>query len=111
MIRRWSEEGLHLFIAVSAEVLLGTVFLELLPVLGSAAALEVHEEHAGHGHAAHASTLPWLAALELEPLARAGAEHGEAEEWVACACAAVLALLIVATGYRALVRRMTGARA
>jgi len=63
VIRRWSEKGLHLFIAVSAGVLLGTVFLELLPALGSAAALEIEGEHAGHGHAAHASTLPWLATL------------------------------------------------
>ncbi len=61
VIRRWSEKGLHLFIAVSAGVLLGTVFLELLPELGSAAAVE--EGHEGHGHEPHPSTAPWLAAL------------------------------------------------
>ena len=52
--RRWGDRGLHLLIAVSAGIFLGTVFLHLLPELAAAAG---HDEHG------HSDPLPWLAAL------------------------------------------------
>lgn len=52
--RRWGDRGLHLLIAASAGIFLGTVFLHLLPELAAAA------EHDEHGHS---EPLPWLAAL------------------------------------------------
>lgn len=53
LARRWSDRGLHLFIAVSAGIFLGTVFLHLLPELAHVAAADE-----GHGESG-----PWLAAL------------------------------------------------
>lgn len=47
VMRRWGDRGLHLFIALSAGVFLGTVFLHILPEL---AALSGGESHAGHDH-------------------------------------------------------------
>ena len=60
LFRRWSERGLHLFVAVAAGIFLGTIFLHLLPELAGV-------ELAGQGEvpaAALAPTLgPWIAAL------------------------------------------------
>ncbi|MEY2808321.1 MAG: Zinc transporter, partial [Planctomycetota bacterium] len=42
--RRWTERGLHLFVALAAGIFLGTIFLHLLPHLAGG---EVHE---GHDH-------------------------------------------------------------
>lgn len=60
--RRWGQGGLHVFVAASAGIFLGMVFLHLIPEM---AGLEL----LGHGHAhahdpdpAH-SLLPWGAAL------------------------------------------------
>lgn len=59
--RRWSERGLHLFVAVSAGVFLGTIFLHLLPHLAGQehghGGGEDHGEHGDHG------LVPWIAAL------------------------------------------------
>ncbi|MBK7643178.1 MAG: SO_0444 family Cu/Zn efflux transporter [Planctomycetes bacterium] len=60
LFRRWSERGLHLFVAVAAGIFLGTIFLHLLPELAGV-------ELAGHGeaseHGAGPSMGPWIAAL------------------------------------------------
>jgi zinc transporter ZupT len=52
--RRWSERGLHAFVAVAAGVFLGTVFLHLLPHLASS-----HPEVTSSARA----LAPWAAAL------------------------------------------------
>ncbi len=58
LFRRWSDRGLHLFVAVSAGIFLGTTFLHLLPELAGVG-------HAGHEHAheGEAGLGPWIAAL------------------------------------------------
>jgi len=60
LFRRWSERGLHLFVAVAAGIFLGTIFLHLLPELAGV-------ELAGRGEGQTAlggPTLgPWIAAL------------------------------------------------
>lgn len=56
--RRWTERGLHLFVALAAGIFLGTIFLHLLPHLAGG---EVHEGH-DHGPVSHGSG-PWVAAL------------------------------------------------
>ena len=56
--RRWSERGLHLFVALAAGIFLGTIFLHLLPHLAGG---EVHEGH-DHGPVTHGLG-PWVAAL------------------------------------------------
>lgn len=58
--RRWGDRGLHLFIAASAGIFLGTVFLHLLPEL---AAISGHDHHGGGEHGAGGDPLPWFAAL------------------------------------------------
>ncbi len=66
LYRRWSERGLHLFVAIAAGIFLGTIFLHLLPHLAG-----LEQEHAAavvaapHAHPhEHASSLgPWIAAL------------------------------------------------
>src|SRR6185436_17934339 len=60
LYRRWSERGLHLFVALAAGVFLGTIFLHLLPHM---AGIDVHpgEAHAEHG--ASGGLGPWVAAL------------------------------------------------
>jgi zinc transporter ZupT len=47
LYRRWSERGLHLFVAISAGIFLGAIFLHLLPELSRAGT----------------TLLPWAAAL------------------------------------------------
>ena len=66
--RSWGQRGLHVFVAASAGIFLGMVFLHLIPEM-------VGMGHAGHGHGhghAHghghdhgdpSSLLPWAAAL------------------------------------------------
>jgi len=59
--RRWSERGLHLFVAVAAGVFLGTVFLHLLPSL---AGVDVHGKVEGAlRERAEPSLAPWVAAM------------------------------------------------
>jgi uncharacterized membrane protein YraQ (UPF0718 family) len=59
--RRWSERGLHMFVAVAAGVFLGTVFLHLLPHL---AGVEAHGGGDGFPRSgAEPSLAPWVAAL------------------------------------------------
>lgn len=48
--RRWSEEGLHALVALSAGIFLGAVFLHLVPELAVAAGHWDGEGHEGHGH-------------------------------------------------------------
>lgn len=55
---RWTERGLHLFVALAAGIFLGTIFLHLLPHLAGG---EVHEGH-DHGPVPHGPG-PWVAAL------------------------------------------------
>jgi len=55
--RRWSERGLHVFVAVAAGVFLGTVFLHLLPHLAG-----MSGEHPEQG-LPEAPLAPWAAAL------------------------------------------------
>ncbi len=57
--RRWDERGLHLFIAASAGIFLGTVFLHLLPELGQASS---HDHRHGESQLL-GDSLPWFAAL------------------------------------------------
>lgn len=65
LYRRWSERGLHAFVALAAGIFLGTIFLHLLPHL---AGVELDDGH-GHGHshgpaaAAGHPLVPWIAAL------------------------------------------------
>ncbi|MFO1009800.1 MAG: SO_0444 family Cu/Zn efflux transporter [Planctomycetota bacterium] len=59
LYRRWSDRGLHVFVALAAGIFLGTIFLHLLPHLAGV-------EGDGHAHAAEAGEpglLPWVAAL------------------------------------------------
>jgi zinc transporter ZupT len=59
--RRWSERGLHLFVAVAAGVFLGIVFLHLLPSL---AGVRLHGVAKGDTSApVEPSLAPWIAAL------------------------------------------------
>jgi uncharacterized membrane protein YraQ (UPF0718 family) len=62
VLRRWGDRSLHLFIALSAGLFLGTVFLHILPELGL---LGAGGEHAGHDHATGSGgrLVPWTAAL------------------------------------------------
>jgi len=63
VMRRWGDRGLHLFIALSAGVFLGTVFLHILPEI---AALSGGGGHAGHDHGGEAGAEglgAWAAAL------------------------------------------------
>jgi len=60
LFRRWSERGLHLFVAVAAGIFLGTIFLHLLPDL---AGVELAGHAEGHAQPAGPSLGPWIAAL------------------------------------------------
>ncbi len=60
LVRRWSDKGLHLFVAASAGIFLGSVFLHLLPELAGGGGDHAHH---GHAHAAVDSPAPWAAAL------------------------------------------------
>lgn len=65
LYRRWSDRGLHVFVAVAAGIFLGTIFLHLLPHLAGA---DLGGEHAGHAHAEGSGEhgggiMPWAAAL------------------------------------------------
>jgi hypothetical protein len=60
LFRRWSERGLHLFVAVAAGIFLGTIFLHLLPDL---AGVELAGRGAGRGAPGSATLGPWIAAL------------------------------------------------
>jgi len=60
LYRRWSDRGLHIFVALAAGIFLGTIFLHLLPEMAG-----VDHGHA-HDHGAGAATgglAPWIAAL------------------------------------------------
>ncbi|MCA8980988.1 MAG: ZIP family metal transporter, partial [Planctomycetes bacterium] len=58
LVRRWSDRGLHNFVAASAGIFLGTVFLHLLPELAGG------DSHGhAHVHASVDSSMPWAAAL------------------------------------------------
>jgi zinc transporter ZupT len=60
--RRWSERGLHVFVAIATGVFLGTIFLHLLPELAAATARDADTDAGGSsGHAV--ALLPWWAAL------------------------------------------------
>jgi len=60
--RRWSERGLHIFVAIATGVFLGTIFLHLLPELAVATARVT--DTAGGASAGRAVALrPWWAAL------------------------------------------------
>ncbi len=64
LFRRWSERGLHLFVALAAGIFLGTIFFHLLPHL---AGVE-HSDAPGHIHGTPADAIahsvwPWGAAL------------------------------------------------
>ena len=63
--RRWSERGLHLFVALAAGIFLGTIFLHLLPHLAGAAGEHAQEGAEAAHHAGHAGFAlgPWIAAL------------------------------------------------
>jgi len=58
VMRRWGDKGLHLFIALSAGIFLGTVFLHILPELA-----HVEGGHEGEAHSEEPNLLPWVAAL------------------------------------------------
>jgi uncharacterized protein len=110
VIRRWSEKGLHLFIAVSAGIFLGTVFLHLLPELGGGAVEE--------GHGGHPSTLPWVAALAgflglflLEKVWLRGNEERERVDphtviWVSAYIGLYLHAFVAGLGFSALEGKM-----
>lgn len=60
LFRRWSERGLHLFVALSAGIFLGTIFFHFLPHLAGVG----HGGGDAHLHAADTPSLwPWGAAL------------------------------------------------
>lgn len=64
LFRRWSERGLHVFVALAAGIFLGTIFFHLLPHL---AGVE-HADAPGHVHGTPADAIahsvwPWGAAL------------------------------------------------
>jgi uncharacterized membrane protein YraQ (UPF0718 family) len=60
LFRRWSERGLHLFVAVAAGIFLGTIFLHLLPEL---AGVELAGRGEGQATAGGPTLGPWIAAL------------------------------------------------
>jgi uncharacterized membrane protein YraQ (UPF0718 family)/zinc transporter ZupT len=61
LYKRWSDRGLHAFVAVTAGIFLGTIFLHLLPDL---AGVDVGGGHARVGPASEPPALmPWVAAL------------------------------------------------
>ncbi len=64
VLRRWGSKSLHLFIALSAGVFLGSVFLHILPELAGFGGGAAHAGH-DHGHAAGGGMGlgPWVAAL------------------------------------------------
>lgn len=62
LFRRWSERGLHLFVALSAGIFLGTIFFHLLPHLAGVGHEEGHVHAPGAEEVAH-SVWPWGAAL------------------------------------------------
>ncbi len=62
LYRRWSERGLHLFVALAAGIFLGTIFFHLLPHLAGVG----HDHETGHASGAEEiahSVWPWGAAL------------------------------------------------
>ncbi len=60
LFRRWSERGLHLFVALSAGIFLGTIFFHFLPHLAGVG----HGGGDAHAEGAHTESLwPWGAAL------------------------------------------------
>jgi uncharacterized membrane protein YraQ (UPF0718 family) len=61
LYRRWSERGLHLFVAVAAGIFLGTIFLHLLPHLAGAG--DEHEGPIAHVASEAGSLAPWVAAM------------------------------------------------
>lgn len=61
LYRRWSEQGLHAFVALAAGIFLGTIFLHLLPHLAGVD-LDAGHAHAPAGAAGHV-LVPWIAAL------------------------------------------------
>jgi len=61
VMRRWGDRSLHLFIALSAGIFLGTVFLHILPELGGVHGAGPHSD--GHDHGSSGSLIPWAAAL------------------------------------------------
>lgn len=71
VLRRWGDKSLHVFIALSAGLFLGTVFLHILPELGAlhggGQAGHGHGAHEGHDHGAEPAGFgplaPWAAAL------------------------------------------------
>jgi len=56
VVRRWGDRSLHLFIALSAGIFLGTVFLHILPELGAMGGIGSPGEEGGF-------LAPWAAAL------------------------------------------------
>ncbi|MBL8861331.1 MAG: SO_0444 family Cu/Zn efflux transporter [Planctomycetes bacterium] len=60
LYRRWSERGLHLFVALAAGIFLGTIFFHLLPHL---AGVEHEHAHSGLAEEVAHSVWPWGAAL------------------------------------------------
>lgn len=62
LFRRWSERGLHLFVALSAGIFLGTIFFHLLPHLAGVGPEEGHAHAPAAEDVAH-SVWPWGAAL------------------------------------------------
>ncbi len=66
--RRWGQAGLHVFVAASAGIFLGMVFLHLIPEMAGIELLghghaHGHGQGHGHGHGGATSLLPWAAAL------------------------------------------------
>jgi uncharacterized membrane protein YraQ (UPF0718 family) len=61
LYRRWSERGLHLFVAVAAGIFLGTIFLHLLPHLAGGG--DEHEGPIAHAVSEAGSLAPWVAAM------------------------------------------------
>ncbi len=62
LFRRWSERGLHLFVALSAGIFLGTIFFHLLPHLAGVGPEDAHGHAPAAEEVAH-SVWPWGAAL------------------------------------------------
>ena len=63
VMRRWGDRSLHLFIALSAGLFLGTVFLHILPELGGLGSPGPGHHGHDHGMAGGAALAPWVAAL------------------------------------------------
>lgn len=59
LYRRWSERGLHVFVAIATGLFLGTIFLHLLPELAAATARLSETADGGRS----VSLRPWWAAL------------------------------------------------